>query len=573
MSVQTDLPCRQAELADAVAHWAAEDGARPALTFLTYSGRQRSEQTLSYAGLDRSARAWAARLATFTAPGDRVALMLGQSLDYIEAFLGCLYAGRVAVPLYAPDARRSDERLVAVLADARPTAVITLADAAADVDELVAGTGIRVLLADSAEPPVDGFPATFTPVRGDGTAYLQYTSGSTRTPAGVQVTARNLAVAMTQLRESLPMAEGPMVSWLPYFHDMGLVYGICAVLQGGGHCWSMSPMSFVQRPSRFLQALSDAGAALTIVPNFAVDLCVRRVPESEREGLDLSRLRAFGNGSEPIRASSMTEFSDAYAPYGFDPLAHQPGYGLAEATLMVTAHRYGSPLSVARLSRAALAEGVAVTASPDAPAENVAEVVSCGVPVDQAVRIVDPASLAVVSDDSVGEVWVHGDNVCRGYTGRAGLTAEIFGGRLRDSPDAGTWLRTGDLGFLSDGELFLVGRLKDLIIVAGKNHYPADVEATVADAVAEIRAGGVVAMPTRGDGPEGLVVVAEIEPRSLASLDHARTALAVRAAVAAVHAITPADIVLVRSGTIPRTTSGKLQRRACSARYEAGEFK
>lgn len=579
------LACRQFELPDAVTWWATVDPVRPALTFLTFSGRRRSEETLTYGELDRSARSWAARLAIGTERGDRVALLLGQSLDYIAALLGCLYAGRIAVPLYAPDARRSDERLVAVLSDARPTAVVCSPDAVEAVEALLGAGAVHIVRTGSTVEPdglandavgdlTDGLVggrdelAEFSPARGDETAYLQYTSGSTRSPAGVQVTARNLAVAMTQLRECLPLDDGPMVSWLPYFHDMGLVYGVAAVLQCGGHCWTMSPMAFVQRPSRFLHALSDARAVLTIVPNFAVDLCVQRVPESEREGLDLSRLRAFGNGSEPIRASSMTRFSEVYGPYGFDHLAHQPGYGLAEATLMVTAHRYGSPLTVLHVSRAALAGGVAT----ETLTGETVEVVSCGVPVGQQVRIVDPVEATVVPDCSVGEVWVQGDNVCRGYAGRPELTAETFGGRLRDDPDGPTWLRTGDLGFSRHGELFLVGRSKDLIIIAGKNHYPADLEATVVEAVSEVRPGGVVAMPTRGTGPEGLVVAAEIEPRAFASLDRDRTTRAIRSAVAAAHAIVPVDILLLRAGTIPRTTSGKLQRRACSARYEAGEL-
>ncbi|MFT4167206.1 MAG: fatty acyl-AMP ligase [Microlunatus sp.] len=570
-AAESALACRQFELPDAVTWWATVDPGRPALTFLAFSGRQRSEETLTYGELDRSARAWAARLATGTTRGDRVALMLGQSLDYLTALLGCLYAGRVAVPLYAPDARRSDDRLVAVLSDVRPTAVVCSPEAVEAVEALLGAGTVRILRTGDPTEHSSGLAGEgddFTPARGDETAYLQYTSGSTRCPAGVQVTARNLAVAMTQLRECVPLDEGPMVSWLPYFHDMGLVYGFAAVLQCGGHCWTMSPMAFVQRPSRFLHALSDARAALTIVPNFAVDMCVRRVPESEREGLDLRHLKAFGNGSEPIRASSMTRFSEAYAPFGFDHLAHQPGYGLAEATLMVTAHRYGSPLTVLHVSRSALAGGVA----REARTGETVEVVSCGVPIGQRVRIVDPDKAIVLPDGSVGEVWVQGDNVCRGYVGRPDLTAETFGGRLRDDPDGPTWLRTGDLGFLRHDELFLVGRSKDLIIIAGKNHYPADIEATVAEAAAEIRAGGVVAMPTRGAGPEGLVVAAEIEPRASASLDRDHTVRAVRSAVAAAHGIVPVDILLLRAGTIPRTTSGKLQRRACSARYEAGEL-
>lgn len=562
-TLDTAIECRRFELPDAVMWWASNDPDRPALTFLSYSGHERSEETLTYAELDRAARRWASRLTKATARGDRVALLLGQSLDYIAAFLGCLYSGRIAVPLYAPDARRSDERLVAVMADSRPTAVVTAPGRIEVVETLTASGAVTILSTDS---PADS-AGDFTPLQGDETAYLQYTSGSTRSPAGVQVTAQNLAVAMTQLRESLPFEEGPMVSWLPYFHDMGLVYGIAAVLQAGSHCWTMSPMAFVQRPSRFLHALSDARAALTIVPNFAVDLCVQRVPEAEREGLDLSHLRAFGNGSEPIRVSSITRFSETYAPFGFDPLAHQPGYGLAEATLMVTAHRYGSPLTVLRLARAALAKGIVTTDESDESME----VISCGVPVDQRLLIVGPDKTPL-PDDSVGEVWVHGGNVCRGYAGRNSLTTETFHGRLRDEPDGPTWLRTGDLGFLRNGELFLVGRAKDLIIIAGKNHYPADIEATVAETVAEVREGGVVAMPTRGEGVEGLVVVAEIEPRAFASLDRERTTLAVRSAVATAHAIVPVDILLIRAGTIPRTTSGKLQRRACSARYEAGEL-
>ncbi|MDX3341492.1 fatty acyl-AMP ligase [Streptomyces sp. ME02-6979.5a] len=563
-------------LAAAVREWARHRPRATALTFVDHSTDRSGVTTeLTYGELDARAQAVAGALVRGCAPGDRAAILCPHTADYVVALLGCLYSEVIAVPLYAPEAFRTDERLRLAMADCAPAVVLTTSPHARPVHELLAGTAgtagpPSVLCVDTVEPGPRQRVILAEADRPHDIAYLQYTSGSTRDPAGVQVTHRNLAVGAEQLRAGLGIgADARIAGWLPFFHDMGLLLMLAVPLTSGVPAVLMPPFSFVQRPVRWLTAISEHRATHTVSPNFGLDLCVDRIPAHARTGLDLSSLRTLVNGSEPVRAASLDRFSAAFGPFGFRPEAHSPGYGLAEATLAVTLGGPSEP-TVLTLDRAELAQDrvrVLTEGGPDGY-----RVVSCGTPAGQEVRIVAPGTGATVTEGRTGEVRVRGANVCAGYWRRPERTAEVFAAGDPADPD-GRWLRTGDLGFLWDGELYLTGRLKDLIIVEGRNHHPSDLEQTVHEASSAVRRGHVAAFSTGSpeEGGERAVIVAELERRCT---DAEREALraAIRAAVVARHSLDPRDVVLVRRGALPRTTSGKIRRAHCRDRYLAGTF-
>lgn len=547
-----------------------------ALTFVDHSTDRSGVTTeLTYGSLDARARAVASALVRHCAPGDRAAILCPHTADYVAALLGCLYSGVIAVPLYAPEAFRTDDRLRLVMADCAAAVVLTTSPHAPSVRGLMAqapGTAERpaVLCVDTLPRSPHRRVVLAETDRPDDIAYLQYTSGSTRDPAGVQVTHRNLAVGAEQLRAGLTIGpDARIAGWLPFFHDMGLLLMLAVPLISGTPAVLMSPFSFVQRPARWLDAISRHRATHTVSPNFGLDLCVDRIPQRATHGLDLSSLRVLVNGSEPVRADSLDRFSAAFAPFGFRPETHSPGYGLAEATLAVTLSGPAEP-AVLLLDRSELAQDrvrVLADGRPDGY-----RVVSCGTPAGQEVRIVDPGTGETAAAERPGEVWVRGANVCAGYWRRPERTAEVFAAGDPADPD-GFWLRTGDLGFLRDGELYLTGRLKDLIIVDGRNHHPSDLEQTAQEASSAVRRGHVAAFSTGSPdaGAERAVIVAELERRcTRAELETVRAAI--RTAVVAGHSLSPQDVVLVRRGALSKTTSGKIRRAHCRDRYLTGEF-
>jgi acyl-CoA synthetase (AMP-forming)/AMP-acid ligase II len=575
----------------------AEHGDSPAYRFLDYSQDQDGRAVqLSWNELWSRVCAIGARLQQVTKPGDRVAILAPQGLDYVAAFFGGVYAGNIAVPLFAPAMSGHAERLAAVLADARPAVVLTTTAAAESVR-----TFIRAL-APNERPrmiAVDALPATlgsmFTgaTLDTDDIAYLQYTSGSTRTPAGVQITHRAVYTNAVQmvLKGGLDV-DVRTVSWLPLYHDMGLMM-IMFTAFFGAHVTLMDPMAFLRRPYRWIKQLgieSTYGRTFAAAPNFAFELTAERgLPPAgpEAESLDLGNVVCILNGSEPVTMPAIEKFTNAFAPYGLPANAIKPSYGMAEATLSVASISQDAAASAIFLDREQLGEGRAVIVAPDAPGA-VAQV-SCGQPIpDQWAVIADPDG-AEAPDGTVGEIWLHGANVGRGYFGRDEETRRVFGNKLQSrldhgshaegAPDNGCWLATGDLGVYLDGELYLTGRIKDLIIIDGRNHYPFDIETTVSEASTAVRTGYVAAFsisadllesPGSHDG-EQLVVVAE-RAAGASRAEPAQIADSVRAAVSRRHHIRVADLRLVAAGSIPRTTSGKLARSACRADYIAGRF-
>ncbi|WP_433757805.1 fatty acyl-AMP ligase [Nocardia sp. CA-135398] len=545
-------------LAARVAEWARTRPNDNAYTELRYRGRDCTPVTLTYEQLHHVTAAQAERLRTTTDPGDRVAILCAHGIDYVIAFLACLYSNRIAVPLFPPAGNSNRDRLEGVLADARPALSLISPTDTATSEIFGPALGQALKLAPhttnrAADPTIDRTE----------TAYLQYTSGSTKTPAGVEVMHANLAAALDQLWTAVPAVRTePIVSWLPFFHDMGLVMALSLPLYSGVHGITMAPAEFVKRPIRWLRALSDYRAGTTGSPNFGLTLAVSATTPEERAGLDLSHLRALLNGAEPIRAEALADFTETFAPYGFRHYAHTPGYGLAEATLSVTVCGERDEPVTHRFDRAALAQGRVQTAQQGVP------LVGCGGRAGQRVAVVEPDEHIEVAAGTIGEIWVRGPNVCAGYYNDPDATAATFRATLSGSDEF--WLRTGDLGFWHEGQLYIADRLKDLIVIDGRNHYPADIEFTVSDCAPEVRLGHVTAFGHDDGHREDLVVVAELADTAVTgSTELARR---IRNAIAAAHEVTPGAVILVEPGRIPKTSSGKLRRGECRALYRAGHL-
>ncbi|WP_280454597.1 fatty acyl-AMP ligase [Nocardia brasiliensis] len=563
-------------LAVRVAEQAASHPDVIAYTELRYRMHERLPHSITYARLHTAAGELAARLRGASAPGDRVAILCAHGLDYAVAFLACLYSNRIAVPLFPAAGTRNRERLHAVLADARPTAALLSHSDVTSPAVLGPGLGQVVRLPPDVSvtttvPPGNSAAPVLDPLRGT-LAYLQYTSGSTQAPTGVQVTHANMAAALEQLCHALaPTPDKPILTWLPFFHDMGLILGLSLPLYCGVPGYTMAPAEFVKRPIRWLRAVSDYRVGITGGPNFGLSLTVSATTPQERAGLDLSGLDLLLNGSEPVRAEALDEFSTAFLDYGFRQQAHTPGFGLAEATLTVTVCARDEEPVAQRFDRAALSEGrVVALVLGDEPFGGAA-LVGCGVPVGQDVRIVHPLTQVELPTGRVGEIWVAGDNVCDGYFGRPDATAETFHATLAGSDVH--WLRTGDLGFWFDDQLYIAGRRKDVVVVDGRNHYPPDIEATVEACAPEVRPGHVTVFGHDDGRREDLVVVAELSTvEAVEPTEFSVLARRIRAAVAAAHEVLPGAVLLVEPGRIPKTTSGKLRRGECRARYLAGRL-
>ncbi len=505
------------------------------------------------------------RLAATCGVGGRAAIMCPQNLDYVVAFVACLASGVAAVPLYEPRPFMPMSRVVGAIIDARADAVVTTQAYAAEIAAICVELRISpaILTADIVTPHVtiDRHPAM---VSGDSIAYLQYTSGSTSDPRGVEVTHDNIDAQVDQLVDAFEFdRETRFCSWLPFFHDMGLMAGIIAPLAVGGHAALCSPVAFLEDPARWVRMVDTYRSTLSCFPNTALDMCVRRVSEEVISQVDLSCLRTLIIGSEPIRAESLRGFIHRFGPCGIEADALRPSYGLAEATLFVSTTPMRSIPRITRFDRVHLNAGRVV------PTDDVAagrEVVSCGRPVGQQIQITS-ATGEVLDENVIGEIRICGPNVAAGYFGRID-SATTF----PVNPHTGEiQLRTGDIGVVRDGELHILDRIKDLIIIGGRNHYCYDIEATIEEACSSVRTGRSAAF-TIGEGQERMVVVAEIRAAQRDTVTTAEYRRNIRRLVAAYHGIRIDDIVFIEPGELPRTTSGKVQRSSARLRYLQGEF-
>jgi acyl-CoA synthetase (AMP-forming)/AMP-acid ligase II/acyl carrier protein len=530
--------------------------------------------SIAYGALDEQARAIAAHLQPLRVVGSRALLFYPSGLDFIAAFFGCLYAGVVAVPVYLSRGKQGRERLMAIATDAQATLVLTTMSLQADLQQQL-GTAVEVsslqwIATDSIHlrAASDWKASPTDPSR---LALLQYTSGTTGTPKGVMITHRNLLHNAAVIQHSFQDdRESVGVSWLPMYHDMGLMGGVLQPLYVGRPMVLMSPAAFIQKPVRWLQAISRYNATTSGGPNFAYDLCVQKIRPEQRETLDLKRWRVAFSGAESIRAKTLEDFAHCFQDCGFHSTAFHPCYGMAEATLMLSSKRGGAVPKITAV------DGVALEQHRLRPTEATTEstrwIVGCGEAwLDQKMTIVDPVTLTPCAAHAVGEIWISSPSVAQGYWQRPDESSFVFNAHLADGSE-GSFLRTGDLGFIQNGELFVTGRLKDIVIIRGRNHYPQDIEWTVQSSHAALRTGHSAAFSISVDGIERLVISQEIERQALRRLDGDGAIRAIRQAVSEGHQLQTYAIALLKPGTLPKTSSGKIQRSACRAAFLAGEL-
>jgi len=521
--------------------------------FLFLDKGEHEGASLTFAQLDKKAKAIGSRLTALGARGKQVLLPNPPGLEFVANFFGCLYAGAVAVPACSSllSARKRD-RLRFLMEDAEVEFILVAStEVLTSFRESIAGdewTSRVTLLATDEVPETESVEWSPANCGADDVAYIQYTSGSTSSPRGVVILHRNVMCNQWMFQQALRTSEdGVIVSWLPHFHDMGLVAVMQRAIYVGMSAVLMAPIEFVRRPVQWLRAISKYRASISVAPNFAYDLCVERVKEEAIAELDLSCWQVALNGSEPVKAETMKRFAEKFGKTGFCTESFYPGYGLAEATVFVSSRVSSQPVVSRR------------------------QVVSCGPPcASERMLIVDPKTHRRCSEGTEGEIWVAGPHVAQGYWRRPGETRETFQACLSDD-GAGPFLRTGDLGFLLDGELHVTGRLKELIIVHGKNHYPQDIEATVATSHPLLRRDCGAVFSVEVTGREELVVLQEVQ-RQTPPEKSFEIKCAIRQALAEDRAIKPYEVVLLKPNTIPKTTSGKIMRSACRADFLRNSF-
>lgn len=551
---------------------------RLACTFLA-SGRD-EEGRLTYVDLDRRARELGAHLQERGLRGERAILLYRPGTELVVAFLGCFYAGVLAVPVPPPlgTSGAGLSRLLSVIEDTTPSVILCDGDvhAQGEKDQWARGPLAELpwLMTDGA-PLGDAGDWRHPGVGPDDVAVLQYTSGSTAAPKGIMVTHGNFNANLTNLFHSMGVDSSWVAcSWLPYYHDMGLVGGILFPLYVEFPVYLMSPLVLAQRPLRWLEAIDRYRVNLSGGPNFAYDLCVRRVSEDKRQRLDLSSWRVAFNGAEPVRARTLEAFAEAFAVSGFRRKSFYPSYGLAETTMQSSSNPAAQPPIYKALVPGDLERGVITDTSIDDPGARV--LVACGAMAPGFEwAIVDPATRRPLGDRQLGELWLRGTSVAKGYWENPEATAETFQGRLAEASDGfsdGDWLRTGDLCFIDDDQLYIASRLKDLIVLDGRNHYPQDIELTVEQCHPAIWENGVIAFSVDVDDAERLVVVYAVDPRKGRKVDAKELETLVRRRVAEEHEVRVYDAVAVRPARIPKTSSGKLQRRLCRQQYLEGTF-
>ena len=530
-----------------------------ALVFLTDG--ETEEISLSFGELDYRARAIAAELQRRGLSGKRALLLYPPGLDFVAGLFGCFYAGVVAVPLYPPRRNRNVERIRSIALDAEPTAALTVHEVAGGLDRLAQ---LSPELARMQWVTTDNIPdesaLSWQPpsIQPDSLAILQYTSGSTGSPKGVMLSHQNVLSNCRMITEAFNiMPDDVGLSWLPAYHDMGLVGGIINPLYAGDLTILMSPMAFLHKPARWLRGISNYGVTVSGGPNFAYDICTKKITAEEMAGLDLSCWRLAYNGAETIRASTLRRFHEKFRSIGFHMASFYPCYGMAESTLLVTGGDRNHPPVTKMFDGNHLDAGfVREASSPND--ERI--LVGSGRPLPgEIVNVVDPRTSERLEPGRIGEIWVAGPSVGNGYFGKSELTDATFNARLAN--DDRNYLRTGDLGFFADGQLFVTGRIKDLIIIRGVNHYPQDIEQTVEQADPRLRTGAAAAFSLAVDGVEELIVVSEVE--RLRNQDWQPVIQAIRRRVAEVHDVHPDGVILIRTGSIPKTSSGKIQRHAC----------
>ena len=556
---------------DKIQAQAIKCSSQAAFTFLQDGETQLD--SLTFQQLDTQARAIATVLQSYGARGERALLLYPPGLEFICAFLGCLYAGVIATPAYPPRSNSSIARLLAIVHDAEAKFALTTHALEEKIATKFAQNSSEDNITFVATDKIDTNLATewqkpkLTP---ENLAFLQYTSGSTGTPKGVMVSHGNIIAnsqSIARCFQNQPEHTG--VSWLPPYHDMGLIGCIIQPAYIGISMYMMAPVTFLQRPYRWLEVISRYGANTSGGPNFAYELCVNQITPEQRDSLDLSSWELAFSGAEPVRAETIEKFAEYFAPCGFRKEAFYPCYGMAESTLIITGGDKQTKPVVGSFDSQSLTENKATDTSKESMATTL---VSSGQNIPgQKIVIANPDNLTQCQDREIGEIWTTSHSVAQGYWRRKEQTEAIFHAHLADTND-GPFLRTGDLGFLSDGELFVTGRLKDLIIIRGRNYYPQDIELTVDNAHPAVRIGCGAAFALEIAGKEQLVITQEVKRSYLRKLNVEEVSKAIRTKVAQEHELQPYAVLLLKTGSIPKTSSGKIRRHACKAGFGEGSL-
>lgn len=532
-------------IVDSLRERAVSDGDRTAYTYL---GDRMDERSLTFREVYRQALTLGRSIGETTSPGDRVLIILPPGLDYIVAFYACLIQGRIAVPCYPPINGRGMERILALVQTAAPKLIIGPASHRDALTMLANLSGGALLCPEEINWSLEAGDPMLECAQ-DQVAFLQFTSGSTGTPKGVMVTHGNLIANLRAIQDRFALStESVGVSWLPPYHDMGLVAGILGAVHVGGHSVNMSPFAFIQRPARWLEAIARYRGNVSGGPNFAYRLCRERIKPEDRAMLDLSSWKVAFCGAEPIAHDNIKAFADAFSVSGFKESSILNCYGLAESTLIVSGNLNGLRRSGNR--------------------------VSCGEPIaEHRIRIVDPASCRPVGEGEEGEVWIRGGSVAVGYWNDERKTRETFQATLAGDATGETYMRSGDLGYLLEGHLYITGRLKDLLIIRGSNYYPQDIEAAVADRCEALNGGSIAAFPVTLNDQEELVLVAEIRKAFRKLEDKTPLITEMVAAISEAFGLRPADVVIADAGSVPKTTSGKIRRAQCREDYLSGTIR
>ncbi len=532
------------------------------------NGKNESRR-LTYQQLKQQAQQIAVYLQNRTQPGDRALLLYPPGLDFIIAFFACLYAGVIAIPLYPPRPNRSINRIKAIIANAEVKIGLSTSEAFPQIERRFSDNPELSVLSWLKS---DNLPETSQPfqvsseINHKTLALLQYTSGSTGQPKGVMVSHGNILHNCQYIQQSFELtSEDVSASWLPHFHDMGLIDGILEPIYSGILGVLMPPIAFLGRPINWLKAISDYGVTHSGGPNFAYDLCVNKISLDQRKNLDLSSWKTAYNGAEPIRPQTLEQFTKTFEISGFQAKYFYPCYGLAESTLMVAGGYRDQPPTQCQLDTEALGQNKVKEATETTTKSK--QFVSCGYPwLNTQIVIVNPQSLSPCLGDEVGEIWVSSDSIAQGYWNLPQVTQDSFNAYVSDSKK-GPFLRTGDLGFIKDGELFITGRLKDVLIIKGENYYPQDIEETVAQSNVALRLNCAAAFCIFIDGIEKLIIVQEVGRSYRKKLDFDKVVGDICQAVMREYDLLIYDLVLIKPGSIPKTSSGKIQRKACQQKY------
>lgn len=551
---------------DVLCHRGSSQASDIAYTFLGRNEHDR--ETLTFAELDLIAKRKAAYLLNYAVPGDRVILAYPSGLAFITSFLGCQYAGLIAVPVYQPKAKNEWQRFSNIVMDCRAKLILSHSSYQ---EHMQAGVNTRPELQCiehclSIDHALIGFEESWKMpvIKGSTIAFLQYTSGTTGQPKGVMISHDNLLHNEAIIHKSFKHDHHSiLVGWLPLFHDMGLIGNTLQGLYVGFHTIFMSPLSFLYKPARWLQMISEYRATTSGGPNFAYDLCVQRIKDEQLDNVDLSCWQNAFNGSEVVRANTVHQFKQRFQRYGFSKDAFFPCYGMAETTLFVTGCGNGKPTYTISVDATALAQQQ-IKIDNKATAK---ELVSSGGALNQKVRIVEPVNRHLCLPNQVGEIWVQGDSVSVGYWEKPIINRDIFNAHIMNS-DEGPFLRTGDMGFMDgSGQLYVTGRLKEMIIIRGRNYFPQDIEVTAQDSCNVLRRNYGAAFAMDYDDQERLVLVQEVHKTHVNNLNFKKVLQQVRMALRAEQSLDLSDLVLIKQGTLPITSSGKIRRSYCKEKF------